>query len=77
MKDDVLVVGVDFIEEAKASIENGELDATVAMSPYLLGKAGAITALKAIQGHEFKESVVWTPIQLVTETNVDSMEGWK
>ncbi|MCF6463919.1 sugar ABC transporter substrate-binding protein [Clostridium sp. Cult1] len=77
MKDQVVVVGVDFIEEAKASIENGELDATVAMSPYLFGKAGTITALKAIQGHEFKESVVWTPIQLVNKDNVASMEGWK
>ncbi len=77
MKDKVVVVGVDFIEEAKVSIENGELDATVAMSPYLFGKAGAITALKAIQGHEFNESVVWTPMQLVNKDNVASMEGWK
>lgn len=77
MKDKVVVVGVDFIEEAKASIENGELDATVAMSPYLFGKAGTITALKAIQGHEFKGSVVWTPIQLVIRDNVASMEGWR
>ena len=45
MKDRVVVVGVDFIEEAKASIERGELDATVAMSPYLLGKAGTILSL--------------------------------
>ncbi|SCG82877.1 D-allose transporter subunit [Proteiniborus sp. DW1] len=77
MKDKVMVVGVDFIEEAKVSIENGELDATVAMSPYLFGKAGLITALKAIRGDEFKESVVWTPIQLVNKDNVTSMEGWR
>ncbi|MBU5255402.1 substrate-binding domain-containing protein [Tissierella praeacuta] len=77
MKDKVVVAGVDFIEEAKDSIENGELDATVAMSPYLFGKAGVITALKAIQGHEFKESVVWTPIQLISKENVATMEGWK
>ncbi len=77
VKDKVMVVGVDFIEEAKTSIENGELDATVAMSPYLFGKAGVITALKAIRGDEFKESVVWTPIKLVNKDTVGSMEGWK
>lgn len=77
VKDKVLVVGVDFIEEAKVPIENGELDGTVAMSPYLFGKAGLLSALKAIQGHEFKEEVVWTPLSLVTSENVAAMEGWK
>ena len=55
MKDKVVVVGVDFIEEAKASIERGELDATVAMSPYLLGKTGTIlrffARIEAEYGH--------------------------
>jgi D-allose transport system substrate-binding protein len=77
MKDKVMVVGVDFIEEAKASIEAGELDATVAMSPYLFGKAGLLASLKAIQGHTFDETVIWTPLSLVTAENVASMEGWK
>ncbi|MGI6713338.1 MAG: substrate-binding domain-containing protein [Bacillota bacterium] len=77
MKDKVMVVGVDFIEEAKASIEAGELDATVAMSPYLFGKAGLLASLKAIQGHTFDEAVIWTPLRLVTAENVASMEGWK
>lgn len=74
---DVVVVGVDFIEEAQESIKNGELAASVAMSPYLFGKAGVIMSLKVIQGHEIKEDVIWTPIQLVTKDNVDSMKGWK
>lgn len=77
MKDKVVVVGVDFIEEAKASIERGELDATVAMSPYLLGKAGTILSLKALRGDTFGEDVVWTPIKLVDRENVASMEGWR
>ena len=77
MKDKVVVVGVDFIEEAKASIERGELDATVAMSPYLLGKAGTILSLKALRGDTFAEDVVWTPIKLVDKGNVASMEGWR
>ncbi len=35
-KNDVVVAGVDFIDEARESIQRGELDGTVAMSPFLL-----------------------------------------
>ncbi|MGO5051247.1 substrate-binding domain-containing protein [Lachnospiraceae bacterium LCP25S3_G4] len=77
MIDKVCVVGVDFIEEAKESIEAGELSATVAMSPYLFGKAGLLTALKAIQGDSMEEATVWTPLSLVTADTVGDMEGWK
>lgn len=77
VKEGVLVVGVDFIEEAKTSIEAGVLDASVAMSPYLFGKAGLLCSLKAVQGHELNEAVIWTPLSLVTIDNVAQMEGWK
>ncbi|MDO5689147.1 MAG: substrate-binding domain-containing protein [Tissierellia bacterium] len=77
MKEQVFVVGVDFIDEARESIKNGELDATVAMSPYLFGKGGTIVALKAIRGDEFNEDIIWTPQKLVEKGNVDTMEGWK
>lgn len=77
MKEKVLVVGVDFIEEAKTSIEAGELDATVAMSPYLFGKAGLLSSLKAVQGHSFDEAIIWTPLSLVTPENITAMEGWR
>lgn len=77
MKDKVIVVGVDFIEEAKASIEEGKLDATVAMTPYLLGKAGTIMTLKSIEGQEIPEKIDWNPSFLVDETNVKNMDGWK
>ncbi len=75
--EDVVVVGVDFIEEAKESIEKGELSGSVAMSPYLFGKGGLIMSLKVIQGHEIDTDVIWTPIQLVTIENLNEMEGWK
>ena len=75
--DQVMVVGVDFIEEAKESIEAGELAGSFAMSPYLFGKSGVLCALKAINGDEFPEEVVWTPMEFITIDNVDSMEGWK
>lgn len=77
MKDKVIVVGVDFTEEAAASIKAGDLDASVAMSPYLFGKAGLLCALKAVQGQEISDTVIWTPLCLVTADNLDSMEGWK
>lgn len=76
-KDQVVVVGIDFIEEAKESIENGELDASIAMSPYLFGKGGLILALKELQGHEIKEEIYWSPLGLVTQENVSEFEGWR
>lgn len=77
MKDKVLVVGVDFIEEAKTSIEEGKLDATVAMTPYLLGKAGTILTLKAMEGQEIPADIDWNASFLVDKTNVSKMDGWK
>ncbi len=77
VKDQVKVVGIDFIEEAKTSIENGELDGSVVMSPYLFGKAGLILSLKAVQGHEIPEDIFWTPFALVNSENVDQYDGWK
>lgn len=76
-KDQVVVVGIDFIDNARQSIMAGELDATVAMSPYLFGKAGLILALKAMQGHEISEEIFWTPIGLITADNVEQYNGWK
>lgn len=77
VKDQVKVAGIDFIDEAKASIENGELDGSVVMSPYLFGKAGLILALKAIQGQEITVDTCWTPFALVNADNVGDYEGWK
>jgi ABC-type sugar transport system substrate-binding protein len=76
-KDQVKVVGIDFIDEAKTSIENGELDGSVVMSPYLFGKAGLILALKAVQGQEITEDMFWTPFALVNADNVGEYDGWK
>ena len=77
VKDQVKVVGIDFIEEAKTSIQNGELDGSVVMSPYLFGKAGLILALKAVQGQTVTEDMFWTPYALVNAENVDQYDGWK
>jgi D-allose transport system substrate-binding protein len=76
-KDQVVVCGIDFIDNARQSIIAGELDGSVAMSPYLFGKAGLILALKATQGHEIDTDIFWTPIGLITADNVHEYEGWK
>jgi len=76
-KKDVVVVGVDFIDEARESIRLGELDGTVAMSPYLFGKGGLILALKVLQGHKLQGNIYWTPLGLVHGENLEAFDGWK
>ena len=76
MKDQVMVVGVDFTEEAKAAIEDGTYDATVAMSPYLMGREAVIMMLKALEGQEVTSIGDSTPMALVNADNVAEMSDW-
>ncbi len=76
-KGQVVVTGNDFIDEAKTSIENGELDASVAMSPYLFGKGGIILALKVLEGQSVKQDIYWSPVALIDKDNVKTFDGWK
>lgn len=76
VKDQVTVVGVDFTEEAKSAITEGTYDATVAMSPYLMGRQGVIIMLKALEGQDVSEVGDGTPMVLVDSSNVDQMEDW-
>ena len=77
MKDKVKVVGVDFTTEAKSSIEEGTYDATVAMSPYLMGREAVIIMLKALEGQDVSEVGDSTPMVLVDKSNVSEMSDWK
>ncbi len=76
MKDKVKVVGVDFTEEAKAAIEEGTYDASVAMSPYLMGREGVIIMLKALEGQDVSEVGDSTPMAVVDASNVGQMSDW-
>ena len=76
-KDDVMVVGVDFTEEAKTAIQDGSYDATVAMSPYLMGREGIIIMLKALEGQDVSSVGDSTPMAVVDATNVAQMDDWK
>lgn len=77
VKEKVAVVGVDFTAEAKAAIEEGTYDATVAMSPYLMGREGVIIMLKALEGQDVSEVGDSTPMAVVDATNVDQMADWR
>lgn len=76
-KDQVVVVGNDFTSQAKASIKKGELDGSVAMSPYLGGRQMVIAMLKAAQGQDVSSLDSSVPIILVSKTNVADMSDWK
>lgn len=77
LKDQITVVGVDFTEEAKEAIKEGTYDATVAMSPYLMGREGVIIMLKALEGQDVSEVGDSTPMALVDASNVAQMDDWK
>lgn len=76
VKDQVMVVGVDFTEEAKEAIANGTYDASVAMSPYLMGREAVIMMLKALEGQEVTTIGDSTPMALVNADNVGEMSDW-
>ena len=75
--DQVVVVGNDFTSEAKAAIKDGSLDASVAMSPYLGGRATMITMIRASQGKEIGTVSSYVPMILVSKDNVADMDDWK
>ena len=75
-KSEVVVVGVDYIPEAKDSMGAGELDATVAQSPYLFGYVGGIAALKSLEKSALPQDIS-IPIALVSQANLSQFSDWK
>jgi len=77
---DILVVGVDGIGEAYASIKKGEIDATVDSFPLYKGQVAVEVALRLLGGQKLPR-VVWTPQALIDATNVNTeasvIIGWK
>lgn len=66
---DVIVVGLDAIPDALASIEAGELAATVLQDAKGQGAGGLEIAHKAIKGEKL-ESIKWIPFKLITPDNL-------
>ena len=65
---EVAIVGTDGIREAKRSIANGEMRATVAEFPYDEGKLGVEVALRILAG----QPILWvvSPQAVITADNV-------
>ena len=66
--EDVIVVGFDANPDAAASILAGEMTASIAQSPYNMGRFGVVYGLAAIQGNEIPE-LIDTGTTLVTADN--------
>lgn len=76
-KGQVFVTGIDFLDEARSSLKAGELNASVAMAPYIKGKGTLTLVLKVLQGHDISEQNYWSPIALITQENVNNYDNWK
>ena len=63
-KRDILVVGFDATDDAKAAVESGEMAATVEQLPKEIGSLGVETAVKILNGEKV-ESMIPVDLQLV------------
>jgi ribose transport system substrate-binding protein len=64
----VLIVGFDAIPEAAQAVLKGDLAASVAQSPYNMGKFGVENALKVLRGQTIAKRIDTGTI-LVTKAN--------
>jgi len=72
--DDIVLIGFDANPNAAQSIIDGGMDATVAQSPYNMGKLGIESLVTLINGGEL-DAVVDTGTQLVTLDNASEFVG--
>ena len=76
-KNQVFVTGIDFLDEARQSLKAGELNASVAMAPYIRGKGTLTLVLKVLQKHDISQQNYWSPLALITQENVNEYDDWK
>ncbi|TEB09115.1 substrate-binding domain-containing protein [Pelotomaculum propionicicum] len=76
-KNQVIVTGIDFLDEARQSLKAGELNASVAMAPYIRGKGTLTLVLKVLQNHDISQQNYWSPLALITQENVNEYDDWK
>jgi ABC-type sugar transport system substrate-binding protein len=67
----VKVISVDGLKDAFNSIKAGELDASVAQYPYVIGAMG-LEACQAAMAGKTLPATVKAPVQVVTKDNVDA-----
>ncbi len=73
-KKDIVVVGFDATDDAIASIKAGEMDATIAQQPDLIGATAVDTALKLIAGETVDKSIP-VEVTLITANNAGNSIG--
>lgn len=69
--EDVKVYGIDAIEDALEAVKNGDMNATIMQQPKLQMKTAVESADKIIQGESLEEEVVYIPVRLVDQSNVN------
>ena len=68
-REDVIVMGVDAIPDARASVQSGEMIGTVLQDQYGQGAKGVELAIAHLDGAP-GEAVTWIPFELVTKENI-------
>ena len=63
---DIVVIGFDGVEDAIASVEAGELTATIAQQPDLMGQE-AVSAVEKVLNGEKLEEIIKVPLELKTK----------
>ncbi len=72
-RDDVLIVGFDAIPDAVEAVKNGEMTATVAQFPLVMGTVGVDLLVRHLNGEEVPE-LVDSGAMLVTQENVEQFQ---
>jgi inositol transport system substrate-binding protein len=70
LKDKVIVVSIDAIQDALQAVKKGELDATVFQNAQDQGATAVMTAIKLSNGEKTEKEIL-IPFQLVVKENVD------
>lgn len=65
---DVMVIGFDGNDDALNAIKSGDMEATVAQQPELIGKLAVDAARDVLQGKKVEE-IIAAPLKLVTKDN--------
>ncbi|RCW52247.1 MULTISPECIES: ribose ABC transporter substrate-binding protein RbsB [Halanaerobium] len=64
--DEIMIVGFDAIDDAREAVKEGNMAATVAQKPGLMGEMAVETAVKVANGEEVDEYTP-VPLELITE----------
>ncbi|MBN2556829.1 MAG: substrate-binding domain-containing protein [Anaerolineales bacterium] len=74
--DQIVIVGTDFIEDAKQGIRDGVLAGSVAFSPFVWGEISVMMGVMAVDETPIPDSVVLLSM-VVNADNVDLVDDWK